>query len=89
MENITFDRRVGFEIKSPWGGDYGGGSISQIGCVGDTPDNIQDSSSCAIGDRNQKNPWAEIRSSKHTVPPSTNFRFDRGPIRRSYQIECL
>jgi hypothetical protein len=35
VDNLTFDWRVGFGMKSPWEGDYGGGFISQFACVGD------------------------------------------------------
>ena len=40
MDNLTFDWRVGFGMKSVWGGNYGGESISQIACVGDMSDEI-------------------------------------------------
>jgi hypothetical protein len=38
MDNLTFDWWVGFGMKSLWGGNYGGGSISQITRVGDLSD---------------------------------------------------
>jgi hypothetical protein len=40
MDNLTFDWWVGFGMKSLWGGNYGGGSISQITRVGDLSDGI-------------------------------------------------
>jgi len=38
MDNLNFDWQAGFGMKSLWGGDYCGVSISQIACVGDLSD---------------------------------------------------
>jgi hypothetical protein len=40
MDTPTFVWLIGFGMKSILGGNYGGGSISQITCVGDTSDGI-------------------------------------------------
>lgn len=57
MENLPFDWRVGFGMKSLLGENYGGGPISQLWCFGDTSDATPVLASVAIGRINQTNPW--------------------------------
>jgi len=41
MDNLNFDWPLGFGMKSLGGGDHRLGSISQIGSLGDTSDDVE------------------------------------------------